>query len=46
MRKRVVSAMAMLVLTTMVLTSCGGQEAEPDYDFTVSYAGIETGNVS
>ena len=45
MRRKVLSAMAMLLLTALVLTSCGAEQ-EPDYDFTVSYEGIETGNVS
>ena len=46
MKKKVLSAISMLLLAALVMTSCGAQEAEPDYDFTVSYEGIETGNVS
>lgn len=46
MRKRVLSAAAMLLLPamTMMVTACS--EKEPDYDFTVSYEGIDLGNVS
>ena len=43
MRKRIVCAAAML-LTAMTVTSCS--TPEPDYDFTVSYEGIATGNVT
>lgn len=48
MRKRVRRAAAMLLLPamTMMFASCGVSEDEPDYDFTVSYEGIELGNVS
>ena len=46
MRKKVLSAVALLLLTAMALTSCTAQEEEPDYDFTVSYDGIEVGNVT
>lgn len=46
MRKRVLSAAAMLLLPamTMMITACS--EEEPDYDFSVSYEGIAVGNVS
>lgn len=43
MRKRIACA-ALLLSSAMLLTSCS--EAEPDYDFTVSYEGIQTGNVT
>ena len=47
MKKKAFSAISMLLLLAMVLASCGKAEApEPDYDFTVSYEGIEAGNVS
>ena len=45
MRKRLLSAIMMLLVLTMLLAACG-KAAEPDYDFTVSYKGIEVGNVS
>lgn len=48
MHKRVRRAAAMLLLPamTMMFASCSVSEDEPDYDFTVSYEGIELGNVS
>ena len=48
MKKKVLSAIAMLLLAAMVLASCTPKEVEvePDYDFTVSYEGIETHNIS
>ena len=45
MRKRIVrtACAAAVLLTAMTVTSCA---SEPDYDFTVSYDGIQTGFVN
>lgn len=47
MRKRIILASALLI-TAMTVTSCSDNNSypEPEYDFTVSYDGIATGNVS
>ena len=45
MRKKYVSAAALLLLPAMLMTACGS-EPEPDYDFTVTYSGIAVGNVT
>ena len=44
MQKKFYKAAAMLLAPAMMLTACS--EAEPDYDFKVSYDGIATGNVT
>ena len=56
MRKKFIEAAALLLLPAMLMTACSKTEPEPDpapdpvpepnYDFTVKYDGIETGNVS
>lgn len=48
MKRHILSAVALVLLTAMLLSlaACAEPFEEPDYDFTVSYAGLQAGNVS
>lgn len=46
MFKKVCRAAAILLLPTLTMTLGSCDEKEPDYDFSVSYKGIKTGDVS